>query len=203
MSIIKYDYPPLYFPEEGYHKTELFIEPETLDSLREFAEGLEGWEAIHEKHPEENEKSNDGRKYRFQRKMTSAEKRKGSLRTVIDECKKKLKVVHPIFHVTDTYLLKSLPGGPDQGWHSDYKKEYLETLPAGFFCGTVIVALQDETVVWVKRHKDLEIKLNKGHMMFMKGDLIHAGAAYKTENYRLHFHVGLSKNFKAESNLYF
>ena len=59
-------------------------------------------------------KSNDGRKYRFQRKMTSAEKRKGSLRTVIDECKKKLKVIHPIFHVTDTYLLKSLPGGPDQ-----------------------------------------------------------------------------------------
>ena len=94
MSIIKYVYPPLYFPEEGFHKSDLFLEPGTLESLRELAEGLEGWEAILEKHPDENEKSKDDRKYRFKRKMTSAEKRKGSLRTVLDECKKKLKVIH-------------------------------------------------------------------------------------------------------------
>ena len=130
---VQYIY-PLYFPREGYHKSELYIEDSTLEGLKKFAaDKEEGWEAIHEKHPNEKKGANDDKQYRFQCKMTSKEKRAGSLRTVLDECREKLKVIHQVFHITDTYLLKSLPGGPVQGWHRDYSEDFLKTLPNEFF----------------------------------------------------------------------
>ena len=79
---------PLHFPEEGFHKSDLFLEDSTLESLKQLAAEVEGYEAIHEKHPNEKKPANDDRQYRFQRKMSSTEKRKGCLRTVLDECKK-------------------------------------------------------------------------------------------------------------------
>ena len=60
-----------------------------------------------------------------------------------------------------------------------------------FFPETAIVSLQDNTVVYIKTHREIKVNMKKGQMLFMKGDCIHAGGSYKNKNYRLHFHVEL------------
>ena len=53
---VQYIY-PLYFPEEGFHKSDLFLEDSTLESLKQLAAEVEGFEAIHEEHPNEKKAS--------------------------------------------------------------------------------------------------------------------------------------------------
>ena len=62
-------------------------------------------------------------------------------------------MIHPAFHICDTYMLKSLPGGPIQSWHRDYNDEKMKSVPNGFFPGTAIVSLQENTDVYIKKHK--------------------------------------------------
>ena len=141
--------------------------------------------------------------YRFQKKFNSKQKRTGKLATVLREAKKKLNIISKRFYITDTYMLYSKKGGPVQEWHTDWKPEEMNSAPPGSFPASAIIALQNNTVVWFKKRKKFKEVLQKGEMMVIKGDCVHAGGGYNCNNYRLHFHLGLTKLHSSENKINF
>ena len=103
-------------------------------------------------------------------------------------------------------LLRSLAGCGSQMPHCDYVPTASvlacteDTIPCGF-----LVALQDKTAldVWPQSHRLVRgettskkiclqrtrIFLNKGDAVLFRGDLMHAGCSYVTNNIRLHFYL--------------
>ncbi|KAE9300538.1 hypothetical protein PR003_g22732 [Phytophthora rubi] len=98
------------------------------------------------------------------------------------------------------HALHSYPGGPDQDPHQDFPA--FETAKALFKRqlgqGSVIVALMNGTKMIVypgctggraSMQKRKVLVLQRGDVLFFRGDLAHSGAAYDKENYRLHCYV--------------
>lgn len=105
-------------------------------------------------------------------------------------------------------LLRSLPGCQRQAAHADYvPSEQLVAAADDDMPLAVLVALQDGTTldVWprsirligagadqvrdracIRRHT---VQLNAGDVLAFRGDLVHAGSAYDSENVRLHVYL--------------
>ena len=110
------------------------------------------------------------------------------------------------YHCVDYFvLLRSLPGCTRQLAHTDYipDEELLMSTAENrpLLC---VLALEDGTklVVWPGSHrlisgrsrlmKPIEprvVWLNAGDAILFRGDLVHAGAEYETENIRLHCYI--------------
>ena len=110
------------------------------------------------------------------------------------------------YHCVDYFvLLRSLPGCTRQLAHTDYipDEELLMSTPETrpLLC---VLALEDKTklVVWPGSHKviggrgrtmqpiqPVTVWLDAGDAVVFRGDLVHAGAEYETENIRLHCYI--------------
>jgi hypothetical protein len=112
----------------------------------------------------------------------------------------------PHLFLQDPVLILSDKGCLEQTPHCDYDPSTFSghdqsgSVPYG-----AILALQDETrfVVWAGSHlcarattsrilskcEKRILLLNKGDVLFFRGDLIHAGASYTEENIRLHAYL--------------
>ncbi len=110
------------------------------------------------------------------------------------------------YHCLDYFvLLRSLPGCTRQLAHTDYipDEELLSCTPEDrpLLC---VFALENNTklIVWPGSHKLLHgrgrsmkpiephtVWLDAGDAIVFRGDLVHAGAEYETENIRLHCYI--------------
>lgn len=110
------------------------------------------------------------------------------------------------YHCLDYFvLLRSLPGCTRQLAHTDYipDEELLSCTPEDrpLLC---VFALENNTklIVWPGSHKLLHgrgrsmkpiephtVLLDAGDAIIFRGDLVHAGAEYETENIRLHCYI--------------
>lgn len=107
--------------------------------------------------------------------------------------------------VEDFVLLHSLPGCQRQAAHTDYIPDTelfqcdAETLPYLF-----LFAIEDKTklVVWPGSHKVIQgrgrtidpieptiVELQAGDALVFRSDLVHAGAEYSNENFRIHCYI--------------
>ena len=86
--------------------------------------------------------------------------------------------------MTSPVVLHSSPMCKQQPWHYDYDPEQVRaatTKPLG-----VLVALQDGTRFETRRRTHT---LSRGDVLVFRGDVVHAGAAYETENTRMHTYL--------------
>ena len=110
------------------------------------------------------------------------------------------------YHCLDYFvLLRSLPGCERQLAHTDYiPDEELLTCSSEDRPLLCVLALEDKTklVVWPGSHKIINgrgrtmapiqpkiLWLDSGDAVVFRGDLVHAGAEYATENMRLHCYI--------------
>lgn len=125
----------------------------------------------------------------------------------------------PHLKINDWVILHSKPGCKEQALHTDYipsqqlavsNKLSLNNLPKNLPIN-VMLTLQDNTSVIIlvyshnliqheiddktKNYDNFDIIerkvliMNKGDLLFFRGDIIHAGAGYTTDNYRLHCYM--------------
>jgi len=81
-------------------------------------------------------------------------------------------------------VLQSKPGCKRQPWHCDYDPDAVEASacpPMG-----VLVALEEGTLFETPERR---YALGPGDVLAFTGDTVHAGAAYKTQNTRIHFYL--------------
>ncbi len=110
------------------------------------------------------------------------------------------------YHCLDYFvLLRSLPGCERQLAHTDYiPDEELLTCSSEDRPLLCVLALEDKTklIVWPGSHKIINgrgrtmapiqpkiLWLDAGDAVVFRGDLVHAGAEYTTENMRLHCYI--------------
>lgn len=100
----------------------------------------------------------------------------------------------PLLHCKDLVALKSLPGCQEQPMHMDYEldtPEFDHLPPTSHPCAAII-ALQDGTLLptWPRLADGsivrYNVELNKGDVLWFRGDLVHAGAEYGEQNVRIH-----------------
>lgn len=116
-----------------------------------------------------------------------------------------LRVKYPLLTPTNAVLLRSEAGCEDQMPHCDYEQNTRfaliddEHIPLG-----VVLAIEPGTKlhVWPSsiRHPSRDttppqpicrqtIHIDVGDILIFRGDLTHAGASYKSTNYRIHIYV--------------
>ena len=116
------------------------------------------------------------------------------------------KFIHKLFpekQINDFVILKSKAGCQQQAAHTDYvpTQEILyatdDEMPLLF-----LIALEENTklCVWPRSHtliqgarrrpiKCEEVHMNAGDALVFRGDLVHAGASYDTDNVRIHVYL--------------
>ena len=113
---------------------------------------------------------------------------------------KKLVATFPEKEINDFVILKSKAGCHKQAAHMDYipTPDILnatdDKIPLLF-----LLALEDKTklLVWPQSHtlhktiSHIEINLNAGDAVVFRGDLVHAGASYETDNIRVHAYLDI------------
>jgi hypothetical protein len=129
----------------------------------------------------------------------------GSLVKQFREAILKLPLLTKHHSVDHFVLLRSLPGCQRQLAHTDYvpDDEFLQSLPEErpLLC---VLALEEKTklVVWPRSQKVIcgrgrsldpihprVVWLEPGDALVFRGDLVHAGAEYESENIRLHCYI--------------
>ena len=86
-------------------------------------------------------------------------------------------------------MLYSAPGCREQALHTDYDARLVRRLAAiGVAVPVaVLVAIMPSTEIIVGRER-ARVAIPAGSAFLFEGDLVHAGAAYDSENIRLHFY---------------
>jgi len=105
---------------------------------------------------------------------------------------KSVLIAHGI--LTDEYnlfqpvIIQSKKGCPQQAYHMDTGRH---TQSFG-----ILVAISDSSLLWVVDnnslidiHKPTKLTIAKGDIIVFHGSTVHAGAAYDSENFRLHFYA--------------
>ena len=83
-------------------------------------------------------------------------------------------------------LMHSLPGCRRQQWHTDYDPDTLERAEGGALPMGVLVALQPDTLFHTPTKK---YRLSAGDVLCFDASVVHAGAAYRKENTRVHVYL--------------
>lgn len=97
------------------------------------------------------------------------------------------------FYQSNASLLLSLAGCMAQDLHYDYPPLH-EASETSFGC---IVFLEDGGKLLLGRgNKILRPQFNKGDLVIFKGTKLHAGAAYRKSNLRVHYYFDSQKNFR-------
>jgi hypothetical protein len=120
-----------------------------------------------------------------------------------------LKEQYPNLYAYDWVVIKSHDKCQEQAPHSDFEpSKELKAVADEFMPLGVLIAIQPDTrlKVWKgsielitgKKKCDEEITgsyvtMNPGDMCVFRGDVIHAGCGYETENYRLHVYLDSPK----------
>ena len=103
--------------------------------------------------------------------------------------------------LSDGSVLKSESKCGRQQLHRDFN--YAAEPRLTMLSYLVMVAAQDNTkLVVLIDGKEEVITLNKGDLFIGRGDLIHAGAAYKRWNIRLHWFVDYGRNKRKDNETY-
>ena len=103
--------------------------------------------------------------------------------------------------LSDGSVLKSESKCGRQQLHRDFN--YAAEPRLTILSNLVMVAAQDNTkLVVLINGKEEVITLNKGDLFIGRGDLIHAGAAYKRWNIRLHWFVDYGRNKRKDNQTY-
>ena len=101
-------------------------------------------------------------------------------------------------------------GGPIQPKHADSApRNSLADMPYDRLPLVVLLATMDDTEIWVYPLNDpsakmQRIKVARGHMLIMRGDLAHAGASYDNKHWRVHMYIDsrwLMNNFPPSPGL--
>ena len=88
-------------------------------------------------------------------------------------------------------LIRSRPPCPKQDWHKDVQYKVM------FYRGryvSLFVAIMNNTILHLKYKKkgcDKNIIINKGDYIVFGGRVVHAGAAYSIEHFRLFAYIGV------------
>lgn len=98
---------------------------------------------------------------------------------------------------SDVMALRSLPGCDRQPWHWDFNPDNLAGMSDEQMPLSCVVALQDSTRFHFKsngcRNEDGEtVTIEAGDLLIFRGDMLHAGAAYEEENWRLHMYLDVA-----------
>lgn len=107
------------------------------------------------------------------------------------------------FEVFSPSLLISKKNCSRQELHSDFDRDN----PNSKFCFAVIAGLESSTLdlLYTIGDKDApdQINFTAGDLVFLRGDLIHAGSSYEKPNVRIHYFVELEKsNCRVDGNIY-
>ena len=89
--------------------------------------------------------------------------------------------------VSDCNLLLARPGVTQQVRHADFNKS--DDYPPSDNYIVFVSILKGTKLVVFHDSISSEIVLNEGDVFVGRGDLLHAGAAYKKHNVRLHFYI--------------
>jgi len=142
------------------------------------------------------------------RKQTNLSIKKQYMKSFIDKVNDYLKInVNSNLNINNYVIIKSLPKCHDQAAHCDYAQVgNILNVSNDFMPLSVLIALQPKTKlhVWPKsihnKNKQmpkyidkLTVEMNSGDMIIFRGDLVHAGAGYDEENYRLHAYMDSQK----------
>jgi hypothetical protein len=118
--------------------------------------------------------------------------------TVIAQIRAIGALLYPELYIVDPVVLQSLADCGIQRAHMDYIPHTLRHLQGTHVPRGVLVSLQPGTKldVWPGSHRsnarDIQrrtLALDKGDVLFFRGDLIHAGSSYRRPNSRLHMHL--------------
>ena len=103
--------------------------------------------------------------------------------------------------VGDVTLLHSLAGCKRQRWHQDYDPDRLDQIPEDerWPCG-VLCAVQDGT--FFESHRHGRYCLNAGVILVFDANTVHAGAAYREPNVRLHMYLDTPRYRLTEDETY-
>jgi len=117
-----------------------------------------------------------------------------SVRAKIESLLRREGLFSPSHSVTDVVALKSFPGCMRQPWHYDYDPAHFKGATVACRPLGVLIALQDGTRFHVRlpSGEEVEVLLGKGDVLVFDGGLLHAGAAYESENVRLHAYIDVS-----------
>ena len=100
---------------------------------------------------------------------------------------------------SDAMALRSLAGCGRQPWHWDFNKDELGSVPDDEMPLSCVVALQCNTRFHLKpdgcRDEDgVIVAMDAGDLLIFRGDMLHAGAAYEEENWRLHIYLDIARD---------
>lgn len=84
-------------------------------------------------------------------------------------------------------MIRSLPGCVQQDYHTDYFSMRAKGQVTGEVCPySILVAIENDSFIYVNGDK---LSLPIATAIIMRGDVIHAGCEYSTDNMRLHIYM--------------
>ena len=103
-------------------------------------------------------------------------------------------------YLKDLVIVRSEPYCKRQKLHIDYDKDKLRSMKKTDYPYGIIVGVSDNSRFIVSINNKIQtIHINKGDVIIFRGDLVHAGAEYYSENVRLHAYID-SVKYKREKN---
>ena len=121
---------------------------------------------------------------RSQSVISTKEQKKGIVKDLLNLCQDTAQNIDAEWIVAIPAFLHSHINGGDQEIHQDINNNDHKQLPKNKQFGVGLLAFDKGTKLLVK-NKIIHIPI--GFLLIMKGDMMHAGADYSQENYRLHF----------------
>ena len=174
------------FPyKHGYHVAMLDIRMDLIDKVKKFAKSLTNWFEIFNYFENEGTKAVGDRK-RFQVTIENTDCNE-TMKSFFSCVKETVRVYDPKWIIENPVFLHSLPGGKRQIEHSDFSEEYIGLAPEDHFFAGLLISLEDETPFYIDNKT---IHLRKGEFCLFKGDVVHAGASFKKDNFRFHCKLG-------------
>lgn len=178
----------------GWRKDCLNLDPETIDSCKNdiYACDNRHFEPIFSKHTPSGDGSrtltpeSDDKRWQTRRTIPQFYNKRKWYRTLMVNLTKVLDTILPEMEVSDCRILLSLADCKLQSFHMDIP---YPTFP----CFAGIISVDDSTNVVLKdmNHRVHDpgkvIDIQRGDVVIFRGDLMHAGGAYESENRRIYF----------------
>tara|TARA_Y100000389_G_scaffold145103_1_gene143560 strand:- start:463 stop:1065 length:603 start_codon:yes stop_codon:yes gene_type:complete len=105
-------------------------------------------------------------------------------------------------YIKDLVIVRSEPFCKRQKLHIDYDMDKLRNMKKNNYPYGMIVGVSNNSRFLISNNQNRikTIYINKGDVIIFRGDLVHAGAEYYSENVRLHAYID-SVKYKREKNI--